>query len=426
MRLIELFKKEYNLFRKNKKQVLITILLPLFFSFIYLFMYSFSSATFDVTVCNLDSGQYSQDFISTLTQSVDTKVITSDSIEECVDEIESDITSGTLIGLLIESSFSTDIEQYLQPTIVIYFDNSKPNLGFFSQTYINNKINSLSTQVLREAEEEIKSTTFSIESDLENTLNVLGVLNFSIPEIIKESYNDLYFSVESYHNDISSLNEIDLEFLVNPINTQLIGIFEGENSGGFSFSVLYTVLNLFVILMLSSVSMVNDKKNNFLTRLKTSTTPIIFYILSKIIFFTIMGFLIFIPSFSVFLFRNAYFNVNILTVSVGVLLISTISTLIGSIIGLTSKDESGSIMLSLFVGFTFMLLSGLFYPVELLPSLISATLNILPTSFEIGMLNYGLIFNSSLELTNNVLVPLLIYSLILLIINIVLIIKEKD
>ncbi len=203
-----------------------------------------------------------------------------------------------------------------------------------------------------------------------------------------------------------------------------IGVFQGDNSDGFSFSVLYTVLNIIVILLLSSVSIVYDKKNLFLTRLKTSTTPITYYILSKLLFFTMIGLIIFAPAFLVFSINNAYFNINWVTLILALLMISVISILIGCVIGLSSKNESSSTMVSIFLGFMFLLLSGLFYPVELLPEMARILLLLLPTSSEVTLLNNALVLNTSISFMTSIINYLIGYSLVFTIITYVLIQKD--
>ncbi|MDD5499950.1 MAG: hypothetical protein PHT91_03710, partial [Candidatus Nanoarchaeia archaeon] len=59
------------------------------------------------------------------------------------------------------------------------------------------------------------------------------------------------------------------------------------------------------------------------------------------------------------------------------------------------KDESGGVMVSIFIGFLVLLLSGLFYPVEFLPKIIKYFTMILPTSLHVSLLNNALIFNAS-------------------------------
>lgn len=424
MRIIELLRKEYFLFKRSRKQVGTVLIMPFLFAIIYLFMFSNSDINLDITVCNLDQGEYSQTLINSLSSSFQTRMEEGDNITHCTNLIEEDIRSGRMLGIVIKNNFSTKINEYESPTLQLYYDNSKPNLGFFAQSYLMNHVTGFNNEVLRNSEEMIKSTTNNVENDLQSTLNLLAVMNNSIPLIVRESYNNLYYDVEDYYNQLSVLNEIDLEFLVKPVNTQLIGVFQGSNSEGFSFCVLYTVLNLIIILLLSSVSMVYDKKNNFFARLKTSTTPILYYLLSKVLFFALISFLIFIPSFLVFYFNNAYFNINLATLLIGLIMTSAVSTIIGCVIGLSSNNESSSTMLSIFIGFLFLLLSGLFYPIDLLPGFVNSLLNFLPTSFEINVLNHALVFNSSVNNIQNSMSYLTLYLITLLGLSHYMIIKD--
>ncbi|PIU88168.1 hypothetical protein COS64_04525 [archaeon CG06_land_8_20_14_3_00_37_11] len=425
MRIIELLKKEYKLFIRNRKQVWTVVLLPLFFSLIYVLMFSFSNIDLTVSVCNLDKGEYSSSLVSTLSAAFETSVYAEDNASACFAVIKDDILSGKMLGIIIRSDFSENIANYEQPVLNLYFDNSKPNLGFFAQSYLMNQISSFNNEILRQTESEIKDTTYSIETDLEKTIQLLNLMEYAIPDAVKPSYDELKNNVAEYYNKISGLNRIDLEFLVNPVDTQLVGIFKGSNSDGFSFSVLYVVVNIIVILLLSSVSMVYDRKNKFLTRLKTSSTPVIYYIISKLLFFTLIGFVIFVPSYLVFAANNAYFNTNIITLITGLILVSGISALIGCVIGLSSSNESSSTMISVFIGFLFLLLSGLFYPVDLLPGLAKSMLVLLPTSFEINLLNNALIFNTSIQVLNETIYYLAGYLLLFFGLNYYLIVKDQ-
>lgn len=415
MKIIELFKKEWILFKKNKKQIAIVILLPLVFSIIYSFMFSLSNIDLSITICDLDKNEYSSELVKSMQSSYKkVELVHGTDINECKELIKESIRSGSTIGILVEEKFTEKIQNYQSPSLVIYYDNSKPSLGYFSRVYINNDVNKLSKIILRDTETTIKDETMEIETGLSNIIQIMTIMNSSLPSSLSSSFNTVYENINDYSKSVQKINKIDLEFLINPIETPLIGIFEGTNSKGFSFSVLYIVLVMFIVLLLSSVNMVYDKKNNFLIRLKTSTTPIIYYIISKIIFFTIINTLLFFPSFLIFLINQAYFSINWLTLLAAIIVVSTITTLIGMIIGLSSRNESSSIMLSIFVGFSYMLLSGLFYPVELLPEPVSYIVYLLPTYFEIMLLNHALIFNTALASLEFIIIPLGIYFLALL------------
>ncbi|PIU62884.1 hypothetical protein COS83_01625, partial [archaeon CG07_land_8_20_14_0_80_38_8] len=119
------------------------------------------------------------------------------------------------------------------------------------------------------------------------------------------------------------------------------------------------------------------------------------------------------------------FNTNIITLITGLILVSGISALIGCVIGLSSSNESSSTMISVFIGFLFLLLSGLFYPVDLLPGLAKSMLVLLPTSFEINLLNNALIFNTSIQVLNETIYYLAGYLLLFFGLNYYLIVKYQ-
>ena len=146
MRIIELLKKEYKLFIRNRKQVWTVVLLPLFFSLIYVLMFSFSNIDLTVSVCNLDKGEYSSSLVSTLSAAFETSVYAEDNASACFAVIKDDILSGKMLGIIIRSDFSENIANYEQPVLNLYFDNSKPNLGFFAQSYLMNQISSFNTK----------------------------------------------------------------------------------------------------------------------------------------------------------------------------------------------------------------------------------------------------------------------------------------
>ncbi len=389
-------------------------------------MFSAANIDLNICLCNLDNGEYGNSLVNNLKNSYNNvKILESNNSSECKNLIKESILSGSTIGILIEKEFTEKIRVYESPSLIIYYDNSKPSLGFFSRIYINKDISELSKTVLRNTETKIKNKTRNIESGLQSITQIMNIMNSTIPSNLKTSFNVMYENINEYKDSMEKVNNIDLEFLVNPVKTPLIGIFKGENSRGFSYSVLYIVLVMFIVLLLSSVSMVYDKKNNFLVRLKTSTTPIIYYLLSKILFYTVINIFLFIPSFLIFVVNNAYFNINWPTLFLSIIIVSTITTLIGIIIGLSSRNESSSIMLSIFVGFSYMLLSGLFYPVELLPEPVSYIVYILPTYFEILLLNHALVFNTAITSLKFIIYPLTAYFIALLAISYYMIITEN-
>jgi len=416
MKLIEFLKKEFFLFKRNKKQIGIVIALPLVFAMIYTLMFSVSSLNISLSICSLDDGEYADRFVNSLSGNFKVNYFKSNDSDECFIGIKDDIVKGYILGLRIPKDFSSKLINYSTPTIDLFIDNSKPNLGFFAQSMLVNNINDFNYGVISSAQQALRDSTNDIKRDLEGTVNVLEIIRPTIPSATQSYFDLLYSNINSYKTSISTINNFDLEFVVKPVNTRLLGIFSGNNNKGFSFSVLYIVLSVLVIVLLSSMSIIYDKKNNFIIRLRASKNNLIPYLLSKIIFFSAVSFVIFIPSFLVFLIDNAFFSINIVSLIVTLFLISATWTLLGCIIGFSSKDESSGIMISIFIGFLVLLLSGLFYPLEFLPQIMKYFTMVLPTSLHASMLNNALIFNASIPDMSNIFANNLIYNAILLII----------
>lgn len=416
MKLLEFLKKEFLIFKRNRKQIGIVIALPLVFALIYTLMFSFSSVNISLSICSLDSGEYADMFVNSLSDNFKINYFKSNDSEECFNGIKDDIVKGYILGLRLPKEFSNKLLNYSTPMIDLFIDNSKPNLGFFAQSMLVNSINDFNYGVISSAQQALRTSTSDIKRDLEGTVNILEIIRPTIPLATQNYFDLLYSNINSYKTSISTINNFDLEFVVKPVNTRLMGIFTGNNNKGFSFSVLYIVLNVLVIVLLSSMSIIYDKKNNFIIRLRASKNNLIPYILSKIIFFSAISFVIFIPSFLVFLMDNAFFSINLISLIVTIFLISATWTLIGCIIGFSSKDESSGIMISIFIGFLVLLLSGLFYPLEFLPQAVKYFTMVLPTSLHTSMLNNALIFNASIPDMSNIFANNLIYDLVLIII----------
>ena len=416
MKLFDFIKKEFLIFKRNRKQIGIVIALPLFFALIYTLMFSFSSVNVSLSICSLDSGEYDNVLINSLSSTFKVNHFESNTSEACFSGIKEDILKGYILGLRIPRDFSSKLLNYSTPTIDLYFDNSKPNLGFFAQSMLINKISDFNYGVISAAQKSLKDSTDDIKRDLEGTSSVLEIIRPTIPAATQTYFDMLYSNINSYKESISTINDFDLEFVVKPVNTILYGVFEGNNNKGFSFSVLYIVLSVLVIVLLSSMSVIYDKKNNFIIRLRAGRNNLIPYIISKIVFFSAIGFIIFIPSFLVFLADNAFFNINYISLILSIFLISATWIIIGCIIGFSSRDESSGIMISIFIGFLVLLLSGLFYPLEFLPQAVKYFTMILPTSLHASMLNNALIFNASVNDMSAIFVNNLLYDLVLLVI----------
>ena len=90
MKLLELLKKEFLLFKRNKKEIAIVIALPLLFALIYNLMFSFSSLDISLSICSLDNGQYVDSFVNSLSSNFRSKFFAANTSDECFNMIKDD------------------------------------------------------------------------------------------------------------------------------------------------------------------------------------------------------------------------------------------------------------------------------------------------------------------------------------------------
>jgi ABC-2 type transport system permease protein len=413
MKIFDFLKKEFLTFKRNKKQAGVVIALPLAFAIIYTLMFSFSSMKISLSVCNLDKGDYSGGFAESLSDGFSIDYYSAANSSECFAMIKEDIISGSILGMVIPSDFSQKLINHSSPAISLFIDNSKPNIGFFAQSLLASSLSDFNTEVVAAAQDSLRQSTSGIKNDLEATINVLEIMKPTISYASLASYNLLYSNLNSYRERVIEINNFNLGFIVKPVNINLLGIFEGENNKGFSFSILYIVLASLVILLLSSMGIIYDKKNNLIVRLRAAKNNLLPYMISKIIFFSIIGLLVFIPPFLVFLIDGAYFSISFLSLIASIIIISSTWALMGCIIGFGSKDESSGIMISIFAGLLVLLLSGLFYPLEFMPPAIKYVTMIFPISLHSSMIGNALVFNAGFGQMSEILVSGIIYIAIL-------------
>jgi hypothetical protein len=416
MKIIDFLKKEFLTFRRNKKQAGVVIALPLAFAIIYTLMFSFSSVKISLSVCSLDGGGYANSFVESLRSEFSIDYYSAANFSECFENIKEDIISGSILGMIIPQDFSDKLINHSSPAINLFIDNSKPNIGFFAQSLLASSMSEFNTEVVAVAQDSLRQSTLGIKNDLEATINVLEIIKPAIPYASITSYDLLYSNINSYRERVLEISNFNLGFIVKPVDINLLGIFEGKNNKGFSFSILYIVLASLVILLLSSMGIIYDKKNNFIIRLRTAKNNLLPYMLSKIIFFSIIGLVVFIPPFIVFLADGAYFSINLLSLIFSIIIISSTWALIGFIIGFWSRDESSGIMISVFAGLLVLLLSGLFYPLEFMPPIIKYTTMVFPISLHSSMIGNALVFNAGLSQMSEIFVAGIIYIAVLSII----------
>ena len=375
-------KKDIFLLIKRKKYLYLTILIPLLIGILFLFFLSPSQKNISIGVCDLDNTEYSRQAVS------DLRGFTSIFLpaENCTQNLISQIKSKRLsLGLEIPKGFSQNLLNLKQSGIIVYFDNTDIAFANFIDWKIDVSMAPYERSVINGLNSELKSRLSAIRSGVDFIID------------LAEDYPSARNRVQSIDSDLKEVEEIETEFILNPIYTDKRPIYsEQTKDAGIAF--IFPVIVLFVVLMLSASSFIYDKKANFLVRVKASTSPII-YILAKLVFFFIITLINFLIILFLFLAYGSSYPFSILKIFNLLAFISVINTLLGMLIGLLSDNEGIAILFSFVVSFPFMLLSGIFYPIQTMPALMQYFAKIIPLSYQINYSKSVLLFGQSIGLS---------------------------
>ena len=376
-------KKDFQLLVQRKKYLYIFILLPLVIASLFLFALNPGEYEIKVGICDFDGTQMSGGAYSNLGGF--TPVIIE--YENCLENLNSKIKTGELdLGIEVPEGFAKNIENLEQSRLVIYYDNTDVALSNVISWKVDNSLRPFKRQIIDELNTELNTRVTNIRSNLE-IIEDFGGISPSVDKRINDA-----------NKDLQKLEEMNTEFLVNPIWTEKRPIYENNSKKDAGIAYIFPILAIFIILMLSSTSIIYDKQTNFLTRIKSTTTPIS-YIIAKVLFFTGLVAAQFIIVFAMFLLYGASYSPSWLGILQLILLVGIIDTLIGLIIGLTTNSEGIAVLFSLMISFPLMLVSGVFFPTQSLPRLVQWIGKILPLEFQINASKTALLFGETLQHT---------------------------
>ena len=376
-------KKDSMLLYKRKKYLYIFILLPLIIAVLFLFALNPSEYNVDVGVCDFDNTEISISAYTNL-NGFTPKVLDK---ENCKENLESRIKSGELdLGLVIDEGFSENLQNLKQSHISIYYDNT--NIAF--SNLISWKVDSALIPFKREVIDSINEELTSKASSIREGINVIFEFS-SFPNLLNKKISDI-------DSDLKKIEELDTEFLTNPIWTSKIPVYDKDLKNDAGIVYIFPILAIFIILMLSSTSIIYDKKTNFMTRVKASASPIS-YLLAKTIFFTGLVLVQFIIILSLFMLSGAKYLLPLGPLINLILFVGIIDTLIGFIIGLIANNEGIAVLFSLMLSFPLMLISGIFFPIQALPQLVQWISGILPLHYQINAAKSVLLFGEKISHT---------------------------
>ncbi len=372
-------KKDFLLLIKRKKYLYLSIAIPLLLALIFLIMLNPSSYSIKMGVCDYDNTAYSRLAYTDLSSFEPTLLPQ----ENCSQELIKKIKQGEFsLGLRVGKGFAQDLENLQQTHITIFYDNTDIAFSNLVAWKVDSALTPFKREIINQLNTELKNRIALIRESVD-LIKDSGVSR----GIIEDKINEI-------DKDLSQIENLETEFIVNPIWVSHNPIYEQSERKNTGIIYVFPIIALFIVLMMASTSLIYDIKNNFLTSVKSSTT-IASYLLAKIIFFLVIIFVQFLIIMLLFILYGASYQLNFIGILNLVLFVGVINTLIGLLIGIVSDNEGIAILFSLLISFPLMLLSGIFYPSQTFPRIFQWFSDILPLSYQIDAVRNVLLFGQN-------------------------------
>jgi len=376
-------KKDTMLLYKRKKYLYLFILLPLIIASLFLFALNSKDYNIDVGICDFDKTDISRGAYSQL-NGFNPIILPKDN---CIEIVKSEIRLGKLdLGLIIPNGFANNIKNLEQSRMQIYYDNTDIAFSNLISWKVDQAMVPFKRQIINNLNKELSNKVSSVRDGIDVIMEISSISSFA---------ND---KIETADSELQKIEEMETEFLVNPIWTDKIPVYEEGLKKDAGIVYVFPILAIFIILMLSSTSIIYDKNTNFLTRVKSSASPIS-YILAKTIFFTALVLVQFLIMLILFMLNGASYTLPITGLIQLILFVGIIDTLLGFIIGLIANNEGIAILFSLMISFPLMLVSGIFFPTQSLPKIVQWVGEILPLHYQINASKAVLLFGQTISNT---------------------------
>jgi len=374
-------KKDTLLLVQRKKYLYLFILLPLIIATLFLFALNPKEYNINVGICDFDQTETSQNAFNNLNGF---NPIILENLN-CIQNLQDQIKKGDLdIGLEIGKGFSQNLQDLKQSKLIVYYDNTDIAFSNLISWKIDQSLQPFKRQVIDNLNQELNSKVSSIRNGVDLAIEFT---DFS---------STLQNKIQETDNDLKSLEEMDTEFLTNPIWTDKRPVYQEDLKKDAGIIYIFPILAIFIILMLASTSIIYDKNTGFITRVKASSSPIL-YILAKLIFFTSLVAVQFLIILILFMINGAKYALPPIAILQLILFVGIINTALGLIIGLIANNEGIAVLFSLMISFPLMLISGIFFPIQALPKIIQWISTILPLHYQINATKQALLFGQQIS-----------------------------
>ncbi len=407
--------KDATMLLRKKKYMYLSLLLPLLIGIIYIFILTGSESNIELTICDLDETDVTKGALNTLTDFKTNRLEIDKTYDICVERITKDIKSKkSLFGILIPHGFTERLENLEQSKIEVYYDNSDPSVSSIAEWKIDVALEPFETEITKQFSKVIKDKSSEAKQGTELTIDFFETVN--VKELNKFADTKTMKNLEKANQELETLSTMNSYFLANPIPTEKHGIYSQFKMLEIGIAPLFSILCMFIVLMLTSTSVIQDRKNNLIKRIRASNSTISSYILGKLIFFTMIVLIQFAAIMAIFFMFGAKFSITFTSLILAILFISLTDTLIGIIIGFISDNEGVAVLISLIITLPLLFMSGMFYPVEIMPKIMGIIARSLPLHTQITMMKEAMLFGGEIVM-NKFIVPLVLFIISVFLIN---------
>ncbi len=366
-------KKDFYLVYKRKKFFYLFLGIPLILALLFNFFLNPVSYKLNAGVCDLDKSSLSRNVLTA--DNINFKILNE---ENCTELLKRKIILKEIdFGIVIPKNFEEEINNLKQSHLKVIYDNTDVTFSNLISWKVDAEMYRFKRRVIDEINKNLKEDISVVEKSY-------SVFKDYIPSSLKNKATD-------FEKNLKNIKELDTEFILNPIWTSKEPIYEEKIKEKAGIVYVFPIISLITILMLSSISIIYDRKNGFLTRVKSNSFGLT-YLLAKVLFFVILVFVQFLIVLSIFFFNGIKYDLS-LNFLVLVLAVGILNCLTGFIIGFLSENEGIAVLFSLIISFPLMLISGIFYPVQTLPKIVQYLFLINPLSYQISLSKSIILFN---------------------------------
>ena len=366
-------KKDFYLVYKRKKFFYLFLGIPLILALLFNFFLNPVSYKLNAGVCDLDKSSLSRNVLTA--DNINFKILNE---ENCTELLKRKIILKEIdFGIVIPKNFEEEINNLKQSHLKVIYDNTDVTFSNLISWKVDAEMYRFKRRVIDE-----------INKNLKEDISVVEKSYFVFKDYIPSSFKN---KATDFEKNLNNIKELDTEFILNPIWTSKEPIYEEKIKEKAGIVYVFPIISLITILMLSSISIIYDRKNGFLTRVKSNSFGLT-YLLAKVLFFVILVFVQFLIVLSIFFFNGIKYDLS-LNFLVLVLAVGILNCLTGFIIGFLSENEGIAVLFSLIISFPLMLISGIFYPVQTLPKIVQYLFLINPLSYQISLSKSIILFN---------------------------------